>query len=508
MRRLNRSLQGLSLRKTMLVAFLIGAVMALGQAPWGLWPLTLIGFVLVTILLEGAASTRKASFTGWAVGCGYFAVTLSWIVEPFLVDIARHGWMAPFALFLMAGGLALFWGAAFGFARWMGQGRYAGLALVVTLPFAELARAYVFTGFPWGMPAYIWVGLAPMQLVALIGSHGVNVLTLMMTAGVWSLSGMHRPTAIMLGIVSWGLSPLFVLFTSSQTPVLDAEQPLLRLLQPNAPQHLKWDPDWIPVFFDRNLEFTADPGRHGRPDLIIWPETSVPSRLSADDYAITLIRDAANGVPVVFGIGHERGDGYFNSMAVMDDVGALTQTYDKMHLVPFGEYVPFSDLMARFGIYGLAATQGYGFTPGEGAQLLDLGSLGKAMPLICYEAVFPQDLNAAPDGADWILQITNDAWFGTISGPWQHLAQARFRAVEQGKPLVRVANTGVTALISARGDIRAQLPFGTEGYLDVRLPPAGGETLYRRTGDWPVLLILLFFCGVLTLSRDRSGNRS
>jgi len=497
----------MSQRKTLFFGVLTGAVMALGQAPFGLWPLAVIALVVVAILLEGSAGPRRAVWLGWAVGCGYFGITLSWIVEPFLVDIARHGWMAPFALFLMAGGLALFWALAFSMARWLGHAKMSALALVVTLPAAELLRAYVLTGFPWAMPAYIWVDLAPMQLVALIGPHGLNVLTVLMTAGIWGMSCISRKGAVLLGIAAWGAGPLLVGVSSGGRPSIAADQPIVRLLQPNAPQHQKWDPEWIPVFFDRNLEFTAALSADSlRPDLIIWPETSVPSRLDAEEYAIELMRDAANGVPVVFGIGHRRGEGFYNSVAVMDAQGQLAQTYDKMHLVPFGEYVPFSSLMARFGIYGLAADQGFGFTAGAQRQLLDLGSAGKVLPLICYEAVFPQDVNAAPEGADWVLQITNDAWFGSVSGPWQHLVQAQFRAVEQGKPLVRVANTGVTAVIDARGGIVAQLPFETVGYLDARLPADTVATIYRRTGDWPVVLFLLFCGGVLTLYRKSADN--
>ncbi|MBI1494273.1 apolipoprotein N-acyltransferase [Halocynthiibacter styelae] len=493
---------GLTGRRAIFATFLTGALMALGHAPWGLWPLTLVGFVVLAMLLEAADTPRTALWRGWGAGGGYFAVSLSWIVEPFFVDIARHGWMAPFAIFLMAGGLAIFWAVSFWGARKLAGQKRAALALCVTLPLAELLRAYVFTGFPWAMPAYIWVDLAPMQLVSLIGPHGLNVLTVLMTAGVWGASGISRNAAFVLGVAVWGVAPVVSGYlTWDAVPVSD-ERPLIRLLQPNAPQHLKWDPEWVSVFYDRNLAFTADPGAQGRPDLIVWPETSVPVRLSEEEYGMQLLRDAANGVPVLFGIGHARDEGFYNSIVHMNAEGGLDQSYDKRHLVPFGEYVPFGDVMAQFGIYGLAANQRYGFTAGAEAKLFDLGPLGQALPLICYEAVFPQDVNAAPDGADWILQITNDAWFGQISGPWQHLVQAQFRAVEQGKPLVRVANTGVTAMIDPYGTITAQLPFATEGFLDAYLPEARSETLYRSTGDRPVFLFLLFFGCVLIFLRQ------
>ncbi|MGC1489717.1 MAG: apolipoprotein N-acyltransferase, partial [Albidovulum sp.] len=241
-------------------------------------------------------------------------------------------------------------------------------------------------------------------------------------------------------------------------------------------------------------------------DLIIWPETAVPYLL--EDAGLILEEAIFNsgGVPLATGVQRAEGPLYFNSLIVTDAFGAVQSTYDKHHLVPFGEYFPFGDFLARFGITAFAARYGRGYTPGPGAVVLDLGAAGKVLPLICYEAVFPQDLNAAAERADWILQITNDGWFGTQAGPYQHLAQARLRAIEQGLPLMRVANTGVTAAIDAKGRVTQSLALGEVGWLDVAVPTALAPTLYARTGDGLATILVMLSLLALALWRGKRSD--
>ena len=462
----------------------IGALSALGQAPLGWYPLTVFGLAVAFLGFAATTTRREAFWIGWSFGLGYFGLSLSWIVEPFLVDVARHGWMAPFALLGMAGGLALFWGGGFA----LGQTRRAPLWLgwSVAMTAVELARAYILTGFPWAMLSYVWLETPLLQLVALIGPHGLTLLTLLVLSFSVSLRRWGAAFAGAAGGVAVGVG---IAITPAPQDA-DANRPLVRLIQPNAEQHLKWDPDWMPVFFERLLSMTAAPSDR-RPDIVIWPETSVPALLRDAGPAFDRMEEAAAGRPVIAGVQRFEGRRLFNSMIALGQDGAFLARYDKHHLVPFGEYIPGGDLLADLGLPGLASREGQGYSSGPGAEVLDLGDLGKVLPLICYEAVFPQDVSAMPERADWIVQITNDAWFGKVSGPHQHLAQARFRAVEQGLPMARVANTGITAMIDPAGRLIDAIPLGELGFIDVALPAPQKPTLYSRIGDLGVFMVLL-----------------
>ena len=465
------------------IAALCGGFAALGHAPLGWWWASLLGFALITGLFGAARSARRAALTGWAVGTGYFLVALHWIVEPFFVDAARHAWMAPFALIFMAGGLALFWAAGFALARYAER---ANLALICALTLAEAARGALFTGFPWAQPGHVWIGTPVMQWASLAGALGLCALTLALGAALWAgLAGRWRlggaGVAVLIGLIAGGavLNPV-------PNPADDA--PTIRLIQPNAAQHEKWDPAMMPVFYRRQIDYTsADP----RPDLVVWPETAIPVLLNNAEPTLGAISRAARGAPVVLGLQRLDGPRLFNSLVMLDETGGIASLYDKHHLVPFGEYLPFGQYLKYLGLRGLAAEDGNGYSAGPGPQLIGMGSLGRALPLICYEGVFPRDVARAPGRADFLLLITNDAWFGQLSGPYQHFAQARLRSVEQGLPMIRVANTGISAMIDARGGVTASLPLGQAGYLDTALPVPRPLTLYARTGDLPMLLLLL-----------------
>lgn len=490
-----------------LVPVALGGVASLGQAPFGWWWATLLGLAGGMFWILDARSGKSATWRGWGLALGYFAASLNWLVEPFFVDAARHAWMAPFALFFMAGGLALFWGGAAGFAHRLACPRWRWLALVAALTGGELLRARVFTGFPWASPGHVWLDTPPDQLAALIGASGLGAMTFLWAA---LLSLIVKATAVKRGqiggallgsvaaalLLSYGLSPDELPPDRAQT---------VRLIQPNAPQHLKWHPDYARDFVARQLEYTAAPAPVP-PDLILWPETAVPTLLRWAEELLPRMAEAGKDAPILFGIQRDEGLRYFNSLVLLGPEGDVQASYDKHHLVPFGEYIPYGDTMAKVGIKAFAAQLGNGYSSGAAAQIMDLGSLGKVLPLICYEAVFPQDLRAAPERPDWVLHATNDAWFGNFSGPQQHLAQARFRAIEFGLPVIRVANTGVSAVIDAAGQMRASLALGTEGYLDARLPGARAATLFARFGDIPLTLLVIAVLGAIWQLRRRNSN--
>ncbi|SOC04530.1 apolipoprotein N-acyltransferase [Rhodobacter sp. JA431] len=469
------------------LAALLGAGVALGQAPFGHWWLALIALTFLFPL-----ALRTAPFkAGLAAGMGYGLVTMFWIIDPFFVEPEIYGWMAPFALFFMALGMGVFWALGMVLGAKLGAGEPSrALGMVLGLFAADFARSYIFTGFPWVLFGHIWLDTPVAQWASVVGALGLGLLTLGIAAAPWLVPVPGKRwladlvAAVVLGLLWWGGEARL------NDPLPERETPInLRILQPNAPQDLKWDPDYAEEFFFRHLDLTAEPPAEGKPkpDLILWPETAVPFLLNRPGAGLEMVAEAAQGTPVALGIQRGEGMRYYNSLAVVGAGGTVSATYDKVHLVPFGEYIPFGDAFAKIGITAFAAQAGNGYSAGANRTLLDLGPLGVVQPLICYEAVFAHEIQGKNPRPDWLLQITNDAWFGTSSGPYQHLAQARFRAIEFGLPLARSANTGVSALIDARGRMVESLPMGEQGVIDAPLPPSAPATIYAGMGDYPFL---------------------
>ncbi|AUQ61439.1 apolipoprotein N-acyltransferase [Phaeobacter inhibens] len=477
-----------------------GGLLAFALAPFHvLWlvPLCLgvVGYQLLQV-----SSIRRGALFGWLLGTAYFSVGMIWIYEPFQVDADRYAWMAPFAVVGLAGGLALFWALAFGVAVRFGQGATRLPLFIALLSLGEFARAYVLTGLPWAAFGQFWIDTPAAQLLPWIGPHGLGFLTLSATVPLGLIR--HRPVAALLPLIAVGA----VVVLLPKPPVAALTEHTLRLVQPNAPQDQKWHPDLRWSFVERQLEYSRAPAADGSAvDLILWPETAIPLMLNYAEDVLDEVASAAGDTPVMLGIQRRTDGQYHNSAIVLQGSNVPAQIYDKAHLVPFGEYIPAGNLMARFGVHGFASQAGAGYAAGPGPRLLDL-PVGKALPLICYEAVFPQDVNAAPGRADLLIQITNDAWFGTYSGPYQHLVQARMRAIEQGLPMARVANTGISAMIDPYGRILDALPLGVAGYLDVALPAPLPRTLYARTGDLPVFLFCIVLGG-LALRRSTTLAR-
>lgn len=476
------------------LAFALGAVAALGQAPLGFWWATLLALAGLIWLLQRTADGRAAFLVGLFAGAGHFALALNWIVEPFLIDVARHGWMAPFAVILLSFGLGLFWAGAAVAARLFSS---PVLGFVASFCALEALRGVIFTGFPWAMLGHVWIGTPLDQLAALGGAPLLTLVTLLAAAMpvLWRWSGLGGSAVLLAASLGFGLWRL-------AQPLPEPGALTLRLVQPNAEQSAKWEAARAREFLDRLLALTA---KDTPADLTIWPETAVPYMLEYAPEVAGMVVAASEGRPVAIGIQREEGERFYNSLRVLEGEGGETARYDKWHLVPFGEYIPFGDLAYRwFGLRAFAAQAGNTYSAGQGPQVLDLGRFGKVLPLICYEAIFPGDVNAAPERADWMLQITNDAWFGTLTGPFQHFAQARLRSIEQGLPLIRVANTGVTAVVDAHGRVSASLPFGTMAALDTTIPGALPPTPFSRWGDLPVLLLLAGLA-LLAMARRRTA---
>ncbi|SET19561.1 apolipoprotein N-acyltransferase [Oceanicella actignis] len=462
-----------------------GAALALAQPPWGAWWLAPLGWAGLAAL-TAEAGPRRAFALGWTAGAVFFAIAISWIAEAFMVDAARHAWMAPFALAGLCGGLALFWGAGLaGFAAMRAAGAWRAVAFAGALTLAEAARARVLTGFPWALPAHVWADAPVIQTLALFGQEALGFVTLLGAALpvfararlAWAAGG----AALLAAAWLWGAHRL-----AAPEPSAPGPRPLVRIVQPNVAQALKWDPALAPVHWRDLLALTAAPRADGRrPDVAIWPETATAYLPDRDAEARRQAAAAARA-PVLAGARRfDPAAGWFNALLVIGADGALEAVYDKAHLVPFGEYVPLRGALERLGLTGLV---GQGFAAGPGPRTIRAAGLPPFAPRICYEIIFPDELPARRP--DWIVQITNDAWFGDSAGPRQHLAQARFRAIEQGLPVARAANTGISAMIDARGRILARLELGTRGTLDAPLPPALAPTPFARTGGWPWLALI------------------
>lgn len=465
----------------LLLPVLAGLGAALGQAPWGLWYVALPAFALGIAII---ARARHPGWTALAFGTAHFALSLHWIVEPFLIDAATTGWMAPIALLLIAVGFGLFWAVAGLLSRRIGGGP---VGLAVMLAGAELLRSYLLTGFPWALPGHVLIDTPALPAASLLGAHGLGLLVLLGAALIVSSGPVRRAGGLALWAVPFGLG-----IALPPAPQAAADAPVVRLIQPNAPQHLKWDPDFIYVFFRRGLAATAAAPQGRVPDAVVWPETALPELLRHSGDVRSMLSRAARGKPVV--IGAQRFDADRrprNSLVLLTgESGEVAAVHDKYRLVPFGEFLPFERFFGAMGIGAFAAQLAGGYQPGDGAALIDVPGLGPVQPLICYEAIFPQELRRV-DRPRAILHLTNDAWFGTFAGPQQHLALARLRAAESGLPLMRAANTGISGLIDARGRVLSSLPLGQAGHLDVNVPPALPRTAYIVTGDWTVLALLL-----------------
>ncbi|QIK41851.1 apolipoprotein N-acyltransferase [Pontivivens nitratireducens] len=493
-----RALAGLRRWGRFLVTLLAGASLTLSQQPWGFWPALLFGIPVIVWMWWARPGLKQAAFTGWTAGFGMLIFGLYWIAEAFLVDIARHGWMIPFVIGGLAAGLSLFWGAAFALARWIAPrpGVISVIVLALSVTAFEMARTYVLTGFPWGMIAYGWMDTPVAQLTAYVGPHMLNLVTLLI-GGLLACNGRSGWPTIAAGtalLASWQIGATRL----EQEVIPRPDGYTVRLVQPNAPQREKWLTDRIPVFYDRALAFTAG----GDYDAVVWPETSVPQRIEtpavqiADRiYSWMDISRAAGGRPALIGTRSTEPEpdwiNWYNALAVVGQDGAILASYAKHSLVPGGEFLPFDRTMSRLGLRSVASGTSGGFVPGPGPATIQIDGMPRVQPLICYEAIFPHELRTDGPRPEWIVQITNDAWFGKSSGPWQHLAQARYRAIEQGLPLARAANTGISAFVDPYGRLMQTLAIGEAGFLDGVLPTPIAAPLYARSGDLPGLVLLL-----------------
>jgi apolipoprotein N-acyltransferase len=501
-----------------LAVLLLGALAAAAQPPVHAVPVLIVSFSGLSILLAGAQTGRRAFADGWLFGAGYFAAGLYWIANAFLVDADRFGWMIPFALAGLSLGLALFTGAAVWIAhRCRCRGVSDGLVLAAAWTVCEWLRGVVLTGFPWNPVGNVWVAFEPaLQGAAWVGVYGLSAVTVWAAAGFAQLAapatrasarrwaGALAGAAVLAAVAAAGA----VRLSAAETGAVPGVR--LRLVQANIDQRDKWRTDRRAANYALQLEMSRQsPG--GDVTHVIWPETAAPFGVTTDPARRSLMRGVVPpGGVLITGAPRYRVDAgrlarIWNGLVAVDGTGAVTATYDKHHLVPFGEYVPFRDILPLDKI----TSGSIDFSPGPGPVTLTVPGLPPFSPLICYEAIFPGEVVAPGKRPAFMLQLTNDGWFGRSAGPYQHFASARLRAVEEGLPLVRSANTGISAIVDAYGRVTARLDLGRKGIIDGALPKSlSTRPLFAQIGNASgATFLLLLVIASLIVNRIKEVDK-
>jgi apolipoprotein N-acyltransferase len=499
-------LESLTRWRRLAAAFAAGAISALGFAPVDAFALFLLGMTVLVILLDGANASahpkRNAAFTGWAFGFGQFVVGMHWIFYPFLVDPVAHAWQIPFVALLFPGGLALFPMLASLLASfWWKPGASRIFALATSYAGAEWLRGHILTGLPWNLPAYSWgLSLEILQSASLVGAYGLSFLTLLFGASLAEL--FSRPARLRLPVA---MAATFLLIwiggavRLNHTPTMMVSGVQLRIVQPNIPQDEKYHHDLVQRNWRRLIDL-SEKKSGASPTIIIWPEAAPPVLLQLSPEARAEVADLT-GAKRVLMTGNQRMalDSaqhrlFFNSLYIFGDHGRLLATYDKFHLVPFGEYLPFEPLLRELGITKLVGFPG-SFAAGDGPHTFPLPQAPSVGPLICYEILFPSAV-IGEERPGWLVNVTDDSWFGPWAGPEQHLFAARVRAIEEGLPVVRAANTGISAVIDPLGRVLVSLGLDRTGAIDFGLPRALAMPGYALYGDAAFLLLLAAGAGL------------
>jgi len=509
-------------------AIAAGGASALALAPFNLFPLLWVTVPVFVWLIDGVAGagekSRRRVFlsgaaTGWCFGFGYFLAGLWWIGAAFLVDGDQFAWLMPLAVVILPAGLALFWGLAGAAAALLWRSGWPRV-LVFACAFAavEWLRGHVLTGFPWNAFGY---ALTPspvmMQSASVIGLWGLTLAAFIVfaaPAALWPASSPARRGARPFAAFAAALVAVHVGFGAIRLAGAEdpAGGPTVRIVQPALEQSEKWQAENEDEIVARYLELsrTASKARATLDGVtvLVWPESAFPFLLTDRPDVLTAIADLLPlGTTLITGAvrADEPVDGpieAFNSVLVIDDRGAITVAYDKVHLVPFGEYLPFRPLFDLFGVSQLVAIP-EGFSHGATRMTLTLQGAPPFAPLICYEIVFPGAVVATGPRPGWILNLTNDAWFGDTPGPYQHFLQARVRAVEEGLPVVRAANSGISGIVDSYGRTVDGLGLGIAGIVDGNIPEAVTFTWYTRVGDGVFLGLWLACVAAASMTRGR-----
>ena len=510
-------------------ALAAGALSALAMPPFDFFPVLFLTFPALVWLMDATALDPATSLlaraargfaTGWWFGFGYFVAGLWWIGNAFLVEAEQFAWLLPLPVLALPALLAVFWGIGTALARLLwkdGARRIAALAAGIGV--AELMRGTLFSGLPWNSigEAAMTVPLT-MQKASLLGLYGVGAIAVFVFASpallAPRLAGKNRRVFVLvLGVIAADLA--FGGWRLATSPATRVEGVSLRLVQPAIDQSEKWSPEMESRNFKLLMDLSVSsisaekPGLSGT-TLLVWPETAFPFILKERRDALAalgamlpdgtvLAAGAVRFEPPAPGDNRELA---FNSVYTIDDKGEISGASDKVHLVPFGEYLPLKELAERLGLEQLTRMRG-GFEAGSRRALLNAGPAGSFLPLICYEIIFPGEATRGVTRPGFILNVTNDGWFGMTPGPFQHWRQAVLRGVETGLPVVRSANSGISSVSDANGRTVEKIGLGVRAIADTELPIALAETPYSRLGNSLFWLIIAGFLAFSALpARD------
>jgi len=481
---------------------MLGAVSALAFPPTGLFFVLWLCFPLLMRSIDRTESWKGAFGRAWLFGLGQFCAGLYWIACALLIDPLKFGWMIPFAVGGLSAFLAIYIGFAGALARLVRPGWPRLLVFAAAWGAGEWLRGVALTGFPWNPLGSAWASVnSVLQIVSVTGTFGLSLLTVGAAAapGLFFRSRREGLAATVAGLALfaaigvWGAARIPAEAQPTQPGIR------LRLVQASIPQTLKWAPGMRLDHFRRQAALSKTAADKA-PTHIIWPETAAPSYLEEDDGAREALASLAPPGGLVL-VGAMRGTPQgveplrlWNSLEVLDGQGEFVGRYDKAHLVPFGEYMPLPKWLPVSKIT-VGSTD---LTPGPGPQTLHLPGLPPVGPLICYETIFPGAIVDETNRPEWMLNVTNDGWYGISSGPYQHFAAARMRAIEEGLPLVRNANNGISAVIDPYGRVIASLGLDAVGVVDAPLPIFAPITIFARMGS-RVLCVLLMITGLTGL---------
>jgi apolipoprotein N-acyltransferase len=486
------------------LSILLGALSALALPPWYFLPLIIPAFTGFLWLIDAAARSpnplSRSATIAWLFGFGHFVVGMHWIAEPFLVDATRHSWLIPFVILGLSGGLAFFIGIT-GllitlFTKFFHLSPIARVLLFsVFWVIMEWVRSWLFSGFPWNLIGYVWSSTTEvMQVAAFIGVLGISLVTVM-AAGMSAILGITGGCksicivlffTVFLPIMLWGAGALRLetapdyLATDGINMVPEVS---LRIVQANISQDKKWKAQYQKSNLQRHILLSKNK-LLSPPTHVIWPEATVPPHRIYNGYVRSAVKNIISpGGALITGAVRRGGvldKDFWNSVYFINDLGINIAFYDKSDLVPFGEYVPFRSILPIDKL-----VPGHGdFLSGVSRKTIKIKGLPPVSPLICYEGIFPGRTYRSDARPDWLLSLTNDAWFGTYAGPQQHFAITIFRSIEEGLPLVRAANTGISAIVDPYGRIIKMLDVGVEGVINSGLPLALPRlTLYAKWGN-------------------------